>query len=476
MISEKKTNWVTQAIGLTSFTYLSQALSILLLPLITRTFTPEDFGFYAAFTSVLAITSVFSTWRYYLAIALPPRNEDSRDLIWGCFGILVAMTIVMATLALVVQRFGMLSELSATNRKIMELTCNYLPVSFLLTGTSILFTSWSMRLGNSIDVGVIRFIQVLATILIQLSLGRSNVDGPAALIAGMVLGQLAGVVAHYISFKRYAVNFFCVDADNAVLQLRNYSYLPATIVQTEFFNAVGKKALPVILASFFGAQIAGLWYFCNSILGNPIGVITGTIWQIAHNKLAREEHSKRNHAIALIHNFSSYLLALPIVIVIGFREYLPDILGEKWTELPLLIPMYALMLFVNSVSNTSSYFVLYKKYKQEGYYNVLLTVLPLVIVYLGSQYLDGFTSVYVYCAVTIFLYFGLNIYWGISTQNLVAFISNLTVSLCLNFAVMIPLIYLSNASLFFSMLMMVIYLIIYTKYILKVRFNVLRGI
>ncbi len=106
----------------------------------------------------------------------------------------------------------------------------------------------------------------------------------------------------------------------------------------------------------------------------------------------------------------------------------------------------------------------------------MLTVLPLVIVYLGSQYLDGFTSVYVYCAVTIFLYFGLNIYWGISTQNLVAFISNLTVSLCLNFAVMIPLIYLSNDSLFFSMLLMVIYLIIYTKYILKVRFNVLRGI
>jgi len=120
--------------------------------------------------------------------------------------------------------------------------------------------------------------------------------------------------------------------------------------------------------------------------------------------------------------------------------------------------------------------VLYKKYKQEGYYNVLLTILPLAIVYLGSQHLDGLTSVYVYCAITIFLYLGLNIYWGLSTKNLFAFMSNIVVSLCLNFAVMIPLIYLTQDSLLSTMMLMVAYFLVYTMYILKVRFDVLRRI
>jgi O-antigen/teichoic acid export membrane protein len=248
MTASSRTNWITQAIGLTSFTYLSQAFSILLLPVITRNFTPGDFGIYAVFISVLALVSVFASWRYYLAIALPEKDEDSKDIVWGSFALLTFMTIFL--FLIIVQGRVLVPELIAhiTEPRVRDLVSYLLPLGFFGVGISTLLSGWSMRIGKSIDLGVIRFIQVVATIAIQLTLKLNGTDGAYALVVGMVLGQLLSVVVHLVYIRTYSNGFFHLNAQGAWLQMKNYSYLPRTIVQTELFNAVGKKSLPLILA------------------------------------------------------------------------------------------------------------------------------------------------------------------------------------------------------------------------------------
>ena len=49
-------------------------------PLLTRVYSPDDYGLFIFFLSLLSITSMISSGRYYLAIILP-ENEDDADIL-----------------------------------------------------------------------------------------------------------------------------------------------------------------------------------------------------------------------------------------------------------------------------------------------------------------------------------------------------------------------------------------------------------
>ncbi len=53
---------------------IAQAIPIAISPILTRLYTPEDFGVLALFTSLVTIFSVISTGRYEFAIMLPKKR------------------------------------------------------------------------------------------------------------------------------------------------------------------------------------------------------------------------------------------------------------------------------------------------------------------------------------------------------------------------------------------------------------------
>lgn len=56
-------------------TTLAQLVNILATPVISRIYSPEDFGVAAVFMSVVSILSVISALRYELAIPLPKTER-----------------------------------------------------------------------------------------------------------------------------------------------------------------------------------------------------------------------------------------------------------------------------------------------------------------------------------------------------------------------------------------------------------------
>ena len=62
-------------------TALAQALMVLVLPLLTRLYTPEDFSVLAVYASIFGIISVTACLRLEIAIPLPERDEDAANLL-----------------------------------------------------------------------------------------------------------------------------------------------------------------------------------------------------------------------------------------------------------------------------------------------------------------------------------------------------------------------------------------------------------
>ncbi|MCK5335612.1 MAG: translocase, partial [Gammaproteobacteria bacterium] len=58
-------------------TSIAQAIPIAISPLLTRIYTPNDFGVYALFISIATIFGSIANARYEMAIMLPHKDEDA---------------------------------------------------------------------------------------------------------------------------------------------------------------------------------------------------------------------------------------------------------------------------------------------------------------------------------------------------------------------------------------------------------------
>ena len=75
--SEFSKNVVTLMTGTT----IAQAIPIAISPILTRIYSPEDFGMFALYFSILALVGVIATARYEIAIVLPKDDEEAIKIL-----------------------------------------------------------------------------------------------------------------------------------------------------------------------------------------------------------------------------------------------------------------------------------------------------------------------------------------------------------------------------------------------------------
>ena len=94
--SEFSQNVLTLMTGST----LSQSIPIAISPILTRIYTPEDFGVYAIFLAIVTILGTIISGRYELAIMLPKKDEDAINIF--ALGLVITICLTVLTTILVI--------------------------------------------------------------------------------------------------------------------------------------------------------------------------------------------------------------------------------------------------------------------------------------------------------------------------------------------------------------------------------------
>ena len=82
---------VRNSAKLLSANVIAQAIGLLVYPILTRLYSPEDFGLLNLFLSIGGVLVLLSTAEYQYAIVLPKKDEDARGLVHIC-GLLLLIT------------------------------------------------------------------------------------------------------------------------------------------------------------------------------------------------------------------------------------------------------------------------------------------------------------------------------------------------------------------------------------------------
>ena len=81
-----KSEFIRNVVTLITGTTVANVLPIAAAPILTRIFTPKDFGLFAFYFSMVTILAVFTTARYELAITLPKKKKlciSNRNFVMG---------------------------------------------------------------------------------------------------------------------------------------------------------------------------------------------------------------------------------------------------------------------------------------------------------------------------------------------------------------------------------------------------------
>ena len=65
-------------------TGFAQIIPIALTPILTRIYSPEDFGIFAIYMAIASILGVIATARYELSIVLPKNDKNALDIFYLC--------------------------------------------------------------------------------------------------------------------------------------------------------------------------------------------------------------------------------------------------------------------------------------------------------------------------------------------------------------------------------------------------------
>ena len=81
-------------------TTIAQAIPIAISPILTRIYSPEDFGILALFMAIVMIFGSISNGRYELAIMLPKKDQDAINIF--ALGLIITLSISILLLIIVI--------------------------------------------------------------------------------------------------------------------------------------------------------------------------------------------------------------------------------------------------------------------------------------------------------------------------------------------------------------------------------------
>lgn len=331
-------------------TAASQGLTVIATPLLTRLYSPAEFGALAAFISILTIILSVASLRYELAVPLAPDDGLAANVL-GVALIVVGIAAAV-TAAVAIPLAGQIT--SWINVPDLEEYMWLLPLAVLAGGVYQGLSHWAIRRKDFKRIARTRVSQAFAQVSTQLALGFL-VAGPIGLLIGAVLGRFNGTGTLALAFWK---------SDRAVLGFVNhrglrdaagqYRRFPQVSSGSALLNALGVQLPPLLLSVFYGAQVLGWFALGQRVIGLPMMIVGIAVAQVYFGHAAEYARTDIGKLRGLFYKTARRLAIgalIPILpIAIAGPWLFSHVFGPEWTEAGEYVRVLSVTYFVQFIA------------------------------------------------------------------------------------------------------------------------------
>jgi O-antigen/teichoic acid export membrane protein len=339
---------------LSSTTVLSQVIAFAASPILTRLYSPSDFGLLGVYASILAFLAVVISLRYEYAIPLPKRDEDAAAVVLLA---LATIPVLAALLGIAVWGFGD-QLIHWTNAPRLSPYLWLLPVSAIPIGVYQVLNFWAVRKKAFSRIASTRLTQSIGSAGTQIALYPL---GALGLLLGHLLGSAAGISTFAtMAARQDGHTFRSVTFRDLGRMALKYRRFPQVSCCSGLISAIAFQFPVLLLAAAYGPVVVGQFILVQRIIGWPMGVLGRGVAQVYISECASVARNTPDSLRALYLSTSKQLAIaafFPMVFMVVLGPFLlPFVFGEKWADAgrytQLLAPMAAVQLVFFPLANT----------------------------------------------------------------------------------------------------------------------------
>lgn len=347
--SEFSKNILTILTGAT----IAQAIPILVSPLLTRMYTPQDFGIFALYLSILTIISSVATGRYEMAIMLA---EDEDEVVTIIKLIATILFSVSTTIMVVVVLFGSELSLQLGNANLVQ-WLYFLPLSILTIGLYQMLTYLLIRYKQFKVVSSNKVFATATNSSLQIYIGYVFESA-----FGFIVGRLtSNIVAIILVVKNTTIKklIFKKNKSQIITIAKKYNNFPLYDIPSTLVNTCSSQLPILFINKYFSTTLLGFYSLMNKVILMPISILSKSILDVFKQK-ASEDYLKQGNCVCIYKSTLKKLLILGVLpfslLALFGPEIFSLIFGEKWRSAgefaQILSPLMLLKFIVSPLSYT----------------------------------------------------------------------------------------------------------------------------
>lgn len=414
-----KSEFSRNVLTLMTGTTVAQAIPISISPILTRIYTPEDFGVFALFLSISIIFGSIANGRYELAIMLPETDEDAINI--AALGVIISLSLSIFLLLIIVLFNAQIA--AALGNQEIGVWLYFIPVSVFFIGLFNVLNFTNNRLKKYKDIALANIYKSVALAVVQLTVGFAKA-GPCGLISGQLVSNVFANIRLLKNITKSVQLKKVLSTKKMICLAKRHIGFPKYTLWATLANTMSQHLTNILIPTFFAVSTLGQYSLVQRALGVPSSLVGNSIGQVyfrTANEERRETGSATNIFIVTVKKL--FILSTPIFIILFFviEDVFVFVFGEAWAEAglyaKLLLPLFAIRFVFSPVSITFSTF---EKQKLALLLQIGLMVFSVaVIVAMGSMGQDFQSFVSWYSAITTSYYmFFLYITYLVATRKI----------------------------------------------------------
>jgi O-antigen/teichoic acid export membrane protein len=333
-------------------TIVAQAIPIAISPILTRLFSPSDFGLVALYVGISSIFGSIATGRYEAAIMLPADDEEAINIAGLGIGIALALSLF---LLVVVILFNPLITGYLKNDNI-SVWLYFIPITVLLTGIYNVLIYYNNRIEAYRHIAINDVIKSSTQAMLQIGMALIK-KGTYALILGQIFATFISTTILFIKTIQRIKGSLKVDFGKMQKVMIRYKNFPIYSVWGVFANVLSIHFINILISTLYSISVLGSYSLVHRVLAMPASLLGQSYGKIFYQR-ASEEKNKSGMADQIFYQSLKILSAIgvPTFLILYFvvEDLFAIVFGENWRVAgqyaKILIPYYGINFIINPMT------------------------------------------------------------------------------------------------------------------------------
>ena len=404
----KKTGIVGEATTLAGGKILAQGISLAAYFVLTRLFSPDDYGLFNIFYSYIEVLIILSTCKYELASVVASDEREAAAVTRFALRMNTIVSVVLLSVALVLWLTAALPGNFASLGWMVLL----IPPMVFFSGTSRIYSTIYNRFHRYAQIALSDNVGAGSGAVFKIVFGLLGMTH-AGLPLGTVLGQAAANINYRLRLKGLNLPTTTVaEGKDAARKHRNF---PLYVAPKEFLNTFSANLPFLWAAAYFDRAEIGLFGLALTFTLQPVNILSSAFERVLYARTAEAVRKRRTIGGTIV-KFLLLLAAVAAAVCAAAWFFAEPVFtfcfGNRWQGCGVYVQALLPWAFVGLCS-ASLMFVsnVFSTQRIELFFNIAMLLLRAIAIYIGIRMGSFLLAIRMYALVSALTHVALTLWY-----------------------------------------------------------------